>query len=46
MKYSLRIARKMYDGEAFIIRKAASKSLKKVVIDLANGKTKNKTIFS
>ena len=24
------LARKMYDGEAFIIRKAASKSLKKV----------------
>jgi len=29
------IARKMYNGEAFILRKAASKNLKKLIIDLA-----------
>ena len=33
--YVKNLAKKIYDGEAFIIRKAANKNLKKVVIDLA-----------
>ena len=36
------LARKMYDGEAFIIRNAAKKNLKKITLDLAKHYDKKK----